>query len=189
MGVDGMGVDCRCSLSKVGSLGGVHSLATFFHLYLDGCHALVVACCLDFKHTVKPELTTTSKKTNKNKKRPPFWSPNFDLHNINLLLNNDHLSTTATNFGSQGWSLCTGLTVLLKYFLRLEKKSHNYRTDSEIRETALSHPLNSLSTLGFFPIFSALKRGYLKIKINKICRFFQFILSKVCSRFLKFKFY
>ncbi len=45
--------------------------------------------------------------------RPLFWDPNFYFHNIKLHLNNDHLSTTATNFGSRGWSLYTGLTVLL----------------------------------------------------------------------------
>ena len=43
--------------------------------------------------------------------RPLFWSPNLRLHNINLPLNNDHLSTTATNLGSRGWSLYKGLTV------------------------------------------------------------------------------
>jgi hypothetical protein len=31
-------------------------------------------------------------------------------------LNNNHLSTTATIIGPQGWSLSTGLTVLLKHF-------------------------------------------------------------------------
>jgi hypothetical protein len=30
-----------------------------------------------------------------------------------LPLNNDHLSTATTNFGSQGWSLYTGLTVII----------------------------------------------------------------------------
>jgi len=33
------------------------------------------------------------------------------FYNINSL-NNDHLSTTATNFGSRGWSLYTSLTVV-----------------------------------------------------------------------------
>jgi hypothetical protein len=37
----------------------------------------------------------------------------FHLHNINLPLNNnDHLSSTATNLGSRGWSLYTSLTVV-----------------------------------------------------------------------------
>jgi len=36
------------------------------------------------------------------------------FHNIKLPLNNDHLSTTATNFGSRGWSLYTSLTVFSK---------------------------------------------------------------------------
>ncbi len=54
---------------------------------------------LDLKKcTVKPEITTTS--------------VGLCLWNINLPLNNDHLSTTATNFGSRGWSLYTGLTVI-----------------------------------------------------------------------------
>jgi len=39
-----------------------------------------------------------------------FWGPNFNVFNIKLSLNNDHLSTTATNFGYQ-WSLYKGLTV------------------------------------------------------------------------------
>ncbi len=42
---------------------------------------------------------------------PSFWSPNYRFYNINLPLNNNHLSTTATNFGSRGWSLYAGLTV------------------------------------------------------------------------------
>jgi len=37
--------------------------------------------------------------------------PNFNFHNIKLPMNNAQLSTTATNFGSQGWSLYTSLTV------------------------------------------------------------------------------
>jgi hypothetical protein len=44
--------------------------------------------------------------------RPSFWSPNLSLCNTTLPLNNDHLSTTATNLGSQGWSLYTSLTVI-----------------------------------------------------------------------------
>ncbi len=39
--------------------------------------------------------------------RPPFWSSNFSFYK--LPLNNNHLSTTATNSGFLGWSLCTGL--------------------------------------------------------------------------------
>ncbi len=42
---------------------------------------------------------------------PLFWGPDFNFHNIKLLLNNNNLSTTATNFGSRGWSLYTSLTV------------------------------------------------------------------------------
>jgi hypothetical protein len=47
---------------------------------------------------------------------PLFWGPNFNFHIVKLPLNNDHLSTTATNFGSQGWSLYISLTVLLVLF-------------------------------------------------------------------------
>ncbi len=43
--------------------------------------------------------------------RPPFWGPIFNFYNIKLPLNNDHLSTMATNLGSRGWSLYTCLTV------------------------------------------------------------------------------
>ncbi len=52
-------------------------------------------------------MTTTSLQ------RPPFWCPNFSFYNIKLPLNNDHLSTMVTNLGSRGWSLYTGLTVLI----------------------------------------------------------------------------
>ena len=43
--------------------------------------------------------------------RPPFRGPIFNFYNIKLPLDNDHLSTTDTTFGSQRWSLYTGLTV------------------------------------------------------------------------------
>jgi hypothetical protein len=54
-----------------------------------------------FYNTVRRELTTTCLQ------RPSYSSPNLGLHNINqnLPLNNDHLSTTATHLGFQGWSL------------------------------------------------------------------------------------
>ena len=47
-------------------------------------------------------------------------------------LSNDLLSTTATNFGSQGWSLFTSLTVLVEYTKRkvLLKKKQYLRTYS-----------------------------------------------------------
>ncbi len=45
--------------------------------------------------------------------RPLFERPNFNYFNIpRLTLNNDHLSTTASVLGSQGWPLYTGLTVV-----------------------------------------------------------------------------
>jgi len=43
--------------------------------------------------------------------RPLFWGPDFNFHYKKLPLNNNHLSTTATHFGSRRWSLYTGLTV------------------------------------------------------------------------------
>ncbi len=61
------------------------------------------------KYTVKPNdhlrIATTFLQ------RPLFWSPIFCFYETNISLNNNHLSTTATNLGSQGWSLYTGLTV------------------------------------------------------------------------------
>ena len=39
--------------------------------------------------------------------RPLFWGPIFTFYSIKLPLNNDHLSTTATIFGSRGWSFYT----------------------------------------------------------------------------------
>ncbi len=51
--------------------------------------------------------------------RPLFRGSNFNFHSIKLPLNNDHLSTTATHFGSRGWSLYTGLTVLQNVFYYL----------------------------------------------------------------------
>ncbi len=44
-------------------------------------------------------------------------SPHF--HNSKLPLDNDHLSTTATNFGSQVWSLYTRLTVCIEFLKTL----------------------------------------------------------------------
>jgi len=44
--------------------------------------------------------------------RPLFWGLDFNFHYKKLPLNNNHQSTTATNFGSRGWSLYTGLTVI-----------------------------------------------------------------------------
>ena len=34
--------------------------------------------------------------------RPQFWGSNFNFYNTKLPLNNDHLSTTATNLGPKG---------------------------------------------------------------------------------------
>ncbi len=55
--------------------------------------------------------------------RPQFGCPIFNFYNKKLPLNNDHLSTTATSFESRGWSLYTGLTVLLKVFFSQPLKS------------------------------------------------------------------
>jgi hypothetical protein len=57
--------------------------------------------------SAKSEPTTTCLQ------RLLFWSPVFHIYRTNEPLNNDHLSTTATIFGSQGRSLYTGLTVYL----------------------------------------------------------------------------
>ncbi len=46
-------------------------------------------------------------------KLPPFCSPNICYYNRDLTLINNHLSTTATNLGSRGWSLYTDLTVFV----------------------------------------------------------------------------
>ena len=48
--------------------------------------------------------------------RPPFCGPVFILYSIKLPLNNDHMSTTATNLGSQVWSL-TRCTQVWLYFI------------------------------------------------------------------------
>ena len=45
--------------------------------------------------------------------RSPFGGPIVTFYNTKLPLNNDHLSTTATNLGPRGWSLFTGLTVFI----------------------------------------------------------------------------
>jgi len=47
--------------------------------------------------------------------QPLFWGPNINYHNVKLPLNKDHMSTTATNFGFQGWFLYTCLTVFAAY--------------------------------------------------------------------------
>ena len=48
-----------------------------------------------------------------NDQLPPFWGSILNVHYIKLPLNNNHhLSTTATNLGSRGCLLYTGLTVL-----------------------------------------------------------------------------
>ncbi len=62
------------------------------------------------KCTIKPELTTTSEL------KPPvindhYFEVPFSINREQGTLNSDHLSTTTTIFGSQGWSLYTGLTV------------------------------------------------------------------------------
>jgi hypothetical protein len=51
--------------------------------------------------------------------RPLFRGPNFNFHNIKLPLNNDPLPTTATNFGSLGWSLYT--MTLFRSFATLKR--------------------------------------------------------------------
>ena len=84
--------------------------------------------------------------------RPPFWGPIFNVYNINLPLNNDHLSTKATNLGTRGWLLYTGLTVdekdILRHFkLLFQISSYNLMTilfgflstDKSTKVQALKH--------------------------------------------------
>ena len=56
----------------------------------------------EFLYKVKPELTTTCLQL--------FLGPNINVYNIKLPLNNDQRSTPATNLGSRGLLLYTGLT-------------------------------------------------------------------------------
>jgi len=70
--------------------------------------------------------------------QPQFWGPNFNFHNIKLPLNNDHLSTTATNFGSQGWSLNTSLTV---YTITIDGTSKKWCTST--RNHCIASPFKS----------------------------------------------
>ena len=55
--------------------------------------------------TVKPELTPTSKK------RPPAYHAHHFGVPFSLLIAQNYLWTTTTNFGSRGWSLYTSLNV------------------------------------------------------------------------------
>jgi len=48
--------------------------------------------------------------------RQRFWGPNFNFCNITLPLNNDHLSTTATNFGPEG-GRCTQVWLYIKQIM------------------------------------------------------------------------
>ena len=48
------------------------------------------------------------------KRPPPMATTIFNFHSTKLLLNNDYLSTTGTNLGSQGWSFVTIMTLYLK---------------------------------------------------------------------------
>ncbi len=82
----------------------------------------------NLKTTVKLELTTTSEKATTWQQRPPFWDPNILLLLQKWPLNNDHLSTTTANLGSQGWSLvyrydCTLKCKLIVVRLRTNIKS------------------------------------------------------------------
>jgi hypothetical protein len=65
-------------------------------MFLRCLDSICVKCTWENEHTVKHEQTTTYEK------QPPaytttYWIPNLNLYNIELPLNNDHLSTTATN--------------------------------------------------------------------------------------------
>jgi hypothetical protein len=84
--------------------------------------------------------------------RPPFWSLNVrhSVCNVKLPLNNNHLSTTATYFGFQRWSLYTGLNLhwfivnneiylffirkcrFLSYLYYKYLRSHLFESDSQL---------------------------------------------------------
>ena len=70
--------------------------------------------------------------------RPLLCGPMFNFYNLQLPLNNDHLSTTATNVGSRGLLLNTGLTVL-----SIVLKITYYWNSSSLTSCGLSTPCSS----------------------------------------------
>jgi len=86
---------------------------------IDMCH--VVLSKVEYSQTwVNDHLRIT---TTTCLQRPQFLGPNFNFYNIKLPLNNDHLSITATNYGSRGGSLL----VIHKFdcISRLNKRANN----------------------------------------------------------------
>ncbi len=81
--------------------------------------------------------------------RPSFWGPVLNHYSIKWPLNNDHLSTTATIFGCQGWLLYTGLTVIRLSPQQFRRKSQG------VRKGMFSSSLFR-STLKLCGIFSAI---------------------------------
>jgi hypothetical protein len=89
----------------------------FMSIYVKNVRKTYTQTCNDnfekqIKCIIKPVQTTTSKERPLAYRGDHFLSPNSGPYKINLLLNNDHLSTTASNLGSRGWSLNIGLTEL-----------------------------------------------------------------------------
>ncbi len=83
--------------------------------------------------TVEPELTTTSEE------RPPFCAHIWELLLHKWPLNNDHLSTTATIFGSRGWLLYTGLTVFPNVWTSMKKKCLYPNTTTTIGQSFVEY--------------------------------------------------
>ncbi len=68
---------------------------------LSGVGIKVLVRALSYKYHLR--IATTCQQ------RPPFWSPNLILFNMEVPLNNDHMAATATNLGSLRWSFPKGI--------------------------------------------------------------------------------
>jgi hypothetical protein len=64
------------------------------------------------KSKARPELTLPCVYSDQLSKAPNNYVPSFIVCDIKVPLNNDHLSTTTTYFGFQGYSMNTNLNVL-----------------------------------------------------------------------------
>ncbi len=112
-------------------------VSTFFTatVSVNSSQAAHLICCLFSLYFfyflyIKPEQTTPP-----NNDQLPKVTTILGFYDINLPLNNDLLSTTATNFGFRGgWSLHTGLIVYQKLFrISLIGLSNYVPSVSEIR--------------------------------------------------------
>ena len=108
--------------------------------------------------------------------RPPFWGPIFTFYNIKLPLNNDHLSITATNLGSRGWSLYTGLTVHRKTMKCHQATNNKQKTskNSQFRYSRVNMSMkhNSLKIKGKLSLRK--KLFFIVLKLNLWHSFFFF---------------